>query len=245
MRSKNASLNHNPLKFQSPVIWIHRVKHDTENCYFCQSYPRIMKVQYSKREQVEYFECEYVKPAELRSRHTCLSENHHQTCNDDDIHDEFKQEETECQQEESDIEPHFINQADFDDLVRDLGLPKTKAELLASRLQQWKLVAEDFRVTSSRKRSKTCSFDECFETDEHTGITYAVDVYKLFDTIGCPYNPDEWRLFIDGSVNSLKAVLLHNGNMHPSVPIVYGTGVKETYDTTKAILQLVKYNDHQ
>ncbi|GFT46793.1 hypothetical protein TNCV_1317261 [Trichonephila clavipes] len=33
-------------------------------------------------------------------------------------------------------EPHTLNQADWSDLIRDLDLPKQKAELLASRLWQ-------------------------------------------------------------------------------------------------------------
>ena len=33
------------------------------------------------------------------------------------------------------------------------------------------------------------------------------------------YNPLEWHLFIDSVKLSLKAVLLHNVNLYPSVPI--------------------------
>lgn len=47
-------------------------------------------------------------------------------------------------------EPHFISQANFDDLVRDIGISKTGSEILSSRLQQWHLVPPDFRVTLSR-----------------------------------------------------------------------------------------------
>ncbi|CAG9789605.1 unnamed protein product [Diatraea saccharalis] len=36
------------------------------------------------------------------------------------------------------------------------------------------------------------------------------------------YSPDQWRLFIDSSKISLKAVLLHNGNEFPSVPLAHG-----------------------
>jgi hypothetical protein len=34
--------------------------------------------------------------------------------------------------------------------------------------------------------------------------------------INITYNPEEWWLFIDSSMHSLKAVLLHKGNTLPS-----------------------------
>ncbi|KAJ4451730.1 hypothetical protein ANN_03201 [Periplaneta americana] len=37
-------------------------------------------------------------------------------------------------------EPHFLTQEDLNDLVRYLGLSKSKGELLASRLKGWKLL---------------------------------------------------------------------------------------------------------
>lgn len=53
---------------------------------------------------------------------------------------------------------------------------------------------------------------------------------------------DEWRLFIDGSKTSIKAVLLHNGNVKPSVPVAFAIGLKEEYGTMEKILQLIQYN---
>lgn len=38
-------------------------------------------------------------------------------------------------------EPHPLSQGDLNDLVRDLNLSKSSSELLASRLQQWSLLA--------------------------------------------------------------------------------------------------------
>ena len=32
------------------------------------------------------------------------------------------------------------------------------------------------------------------------------------------HDSDKWRLFMDSSKTSLKAVLLHNGNVKPSIP---------------------------
>ena len=58
------------------------------------------------------------------------------------------------------------------------------------------------------------------------------------------YNPQEWRLFVDSSKFSLKAVLLHNGNQFPSIPVGHAVGMKETYDTMAKLLQLINYEAH-
>ena len=41
------------------------------------------------------------------------------------------------------------------------------------------------------------------------------------------YNPQEWQLFIDTSVESLKCALLHNGNKYASIPIGHSIIMKE------------------
>ena len=62
----------------------------------------------------------------------------------------------------------------------------------------------------------------------------------LMDELNIEYNPEEWRLFIDSSKLSLKAVLLHNGNTKPSIPVA----MKETYENMSVILKAVNYNEH-
>jgi hypothetical protein len=42
------------------------------------------------------------------------------------------------------------------------------------------------------------------------------------------YAPEEWRLFIVSPKVSLKAVLLHNGKKHPSIPLIQAVHTKET-----------------
>ena len=56
------------------------------------------------------------------------------------------------------------------------------------------------------------------------------------------YKTSDWRLFIDLSKVSLKAVLLHNGNKYPSVPVAHATEMKESYDNMKSLLENIKYN---
>jgi hypothetical protein len=51
----------------------------------------------------------------------------------------------------------------------------------------------------------------------------------------------EWRLFIDSSKVSLQAVLLHNGNKYPSVPLAHVVNMKESYENTKLLLEKIHY----
>ena len=55
----------------------------------------------------------------------------------------------------------------------------------------------------------------------------------------------EWRLFIDGSVPILKAVLLHVSNRKPSIPIAMGINMKESYETLKDIREKTKYYENK
>lgn len=43
-------------------------------------------------------------------------------------------------------------------------------------------------------------------------LVFCSDVDSLMNALGIKHDPQEWRLFIDSSKLSLKAVLLHNGN---------------------------------
>lgn len=138
-------------------------------------------------------------------------------------------------------EPHLITQSELNDLVRDLGLSKSKAELLGSRLQGWCLLSQVAKVSVFRNRQDDLT--KFFEKVDN--LVFCTDIDKLFTAFGCNYDPQEWRLFIDSSMLSLKAVLLHNGNIHPSIPVAYAARMKETYENMALLLehiQYIKYN---
>ena len=47
-----------------------------------------------------------------------------------------------------------MSQSELNDLVRYLKLPKSKAELLGSTLQQWNVLERDVRISLFRDRRK-------------------------------------------------------------------------------------------
>jgi hypothetical protein len=49
--------------------------------------------------------------------------------------------------------------------------------------------------------------------------------------------PDQWLLFTDSSKLSWKAVLLHNGNKLPSIPLTHAVHMKETYASIQGLLE--------
>ena len=125
----------------------------------------------------------------------------------------------------------------LNDLVRDLALPKYKAEILGSRLKQWNLLEQETKISEFRHRNeKLSSF-----FDSYNSLCFCNDVDGSMIELGYEHKCDEWRLFIDSSKASLKAVLLHNGNIHPSIPVAHAVQLKETYETIKLLLDALQY----
>ncbi|KAL4720940.1 hypothetical protein ACJJTC_015404 [Scirpophaga incertulas] len=136
-------------------------------------------------------------------------------------------------------EPHLIQQNELNDLARDLGLSKQQSELLGSRLQEWNPLAQGTTITSFRKRN--ANFSVFFKIEGPMCVCF--DIVGLMNELGLTHISTEWRLFIDSSKSSLKAVLLHNGNIKPSIPVAYSVSMKETYDNLGAVLRAIKYED--
>lgn len=136
---------------------------------------------------------------------------------------------------------HFVQQAELNDLARDLGLSKFDSEVLGSRMQQWRFLDKTTRVTKFRRRNASLT---SFFTVVNS-ICVCIDVDGLMEAIGFVHKVSEWRLFVDSSNTSLKAVLLHNGNEKPSIPIAHAVGMKETYQSMKMILDAVNYKKYE
>jgi len=134
-----------------------------------------------------------------------------------------------------------FDQKELNDLVRELGLSKEGAELLASRLKEKNLLTKGTKSSHYRDRDKP--FRQYFSAD--TGLVYCHNVKGLMDELKKDvYKADEWRLFIDSSKRSLKAVLLHNTNKYAPIPIAHSVTLKEEYKNIEIVLNKIKYKEY-
>ena len=88
------------------------------------------------------------------------------------------------------------------------------------------------------------SFARFFTVSQPHSLYYCSDIFGVFNEIGIDYNPADCCLFIDSSVKSLKAVLLHNGNEFLSIPLGHSVHMKEEYENVKTVLNMIKYTSH-
>jgi len=137
--------------------------------------------------------------------------------------------------------PQPFSQSELNDLVQNLSLSKQISELLASRLNEKSFLQREVKMTAFRTREE--KFLQYFSEDND--LVYCHDVPGLLHHLGLPaYDPEDWRLFIDGSTRSLKCVLLYNGTTYASIPLAHSTTLKEEYENIKMILQKLSYHEH-
>ncbi|KAL6467649.1 hypothetical protein MHYP_G00233260 [Metynnis hypsauchen] len=231
------------MHFAVPRIWREPTDHST-NCYFCMVDPSKRRTG-KNATPVTYPDipssiapvphCPELPVPTPPDRATPPSEESSKSDTQEDVEDhDFSS----CADEER--KPYYPNQKDLNDLIRDLGLTKSNAELLTSRLKQWNLLDESVQVTAQRKHHQV--FSTFFSHQD--GLCFCNNVAGLFEAIGITCNPNEWRLFIDSSCKSLKAMLLHNGNKYPSLPVAHSVHLKEEYTSVKMLLGALKYDEY-
>lgn len=130
----------------------------------------------------------------------------------------------------------LFTQPELNDLVKDLELSKEKSELLASRLKQRNLLDPAVNITLYRNRHKLYAQNFKKEND----LCFCKDIPALFEQLEEQYDPNEWRLFIDGSKESLKAVLLHIGKKKTSIPIAHAVIRHNGY----TLIKYIQYESH-
>lgn len=237
--------NEGHMSFGRPMIWRDPINHET-NCYICLTktygYSRKIKdlVMYAVVDSVTHPVPHSAELPVPPSPQPNVAEVGYDEGTDDDTRHDSDDGADPLYIPDTN-EPHYLTQGDFNDIVRDLNLTKEFSELLGSRLQQWKLLQNDVRITATRTRSDNLA--ACFGI--HEKICYCKDIAQLFTTMNQEFVADEWRLFIDGSKTSIKAVLLHIGNVKPSTPVAFAVQMKEEFDTMKRILDLIQYDRYQ
>ena len=136
-------------------------------------------------------------------------------------------------------DPILFSQKHLNDLINGLCLSKENAELLASRLKERNMVERDVKVSYYSKRNRDLS--PAFKVEGP--LCYWNDIEELFQTLGAVHIANEWRLFIDSSKRSLKAVLLHNKK--PSIPIAHFAQLEESYESIEYLLNAIRYSGYQ
>ena len=234
------------MPFAIPMVWREQKNH-YDDCYFCLIdiigfssknkhtivYPDlesarrpiphdILPIPIPKPQQIN-FESEMVEDLEF------AAEEVHTYCTDPNYVPEDEL-----------LAPQTFSQEELNDLIRDLDLSKEKAELLASRLKQKNLLDKDVLISHYRKRNLDIA--QHFTTDGP--LCYCNDIEGLYANLLQEYSSSDWRLFIDSSKCSLKAVLLHNGNLKPGIPIAHSVYLKETFVNLQEILEAIKYRTY-
>ena len=132
---------------------------------------------------------------------------------------------------DDDQQPKPFNQAELNDLVRDLNLPKASALIVGCKLKAKRMLSTD-TTFAWYKHSENEYI--CFFAKKHS-LVYFVDVQGqgLIKKLGTVYNSSDWRLFIDASKTSLKAVLLHYTNQFAFIPLAHLTCMKDSYENIK------------
>ncbi|XP_076043843.1 uncharacterized protein LOC143026937 [Oratosquilla oratoria] len=234
------------MPFAVPMIWREPKDHFTD-CYFCKV--NVYGFTAKTKHKIVYPNLESARrpvPHNDDDLPIPVPPENGLQMSDDVFLEEYTadEEETEVDEDfvtENEGEPQKFSQGELNDLVRDLSLSKDKAELLASRLQEKCLLKKDVCITYFRKRNKNLT--SCFSVDGP--LCFSNNIDELFRCLCQQHVPSEWRLFIDSSKRSLKAVLLHNGNKKPSIPVGHSVHMKECYENMHVLLNAIKYTNYR
>ena len=233
------------LPFGIPMTWREQQNH-VSDCYFC--LVNTKGIGKKSRSQIIYPNIpSAIRPIPHSNElpvpvFTCLPYDHEDCISQSD--DAYSQTATDSKDPAfGSIEPapQQFSQLELNDLVRDLGLSKNSAEILASRLKEKGMLQTGSKISFFRKREQ--AFLQYF--DEKCQFVYCNNISGLLRELGISsYDPRDWRLFLDSSKRSLKCVLLHNGNIYSAVPIGYSVSLQEKYNDIKTVINLINYHEH-
>lgn len=111
----------------------------------------------------------------------------------------------------------LLTQKEMDYAVARLNLSQRNAEFLAVLLKAKRFTGPEVKSTGYRRRQR--EYQQFYTLDASKKTAYCHDVSGLIKQMKLDDNAKDWRLFVDGSASSLKAVLLHKSNKKPSIPL--------------------------
>lgn len=244
--------------FGIPMIWTVPAKHDIQNCYVCANTHTGMNRR--KLKNKKYIAAASVQlpqphsenvpvPTPVRlspDRSTMLTEQTDFTESSETyslyVPDMNISSQPSSSSRSQNIDPILITQTEVDFLAANLALSQRKSEYLCSFLKKKHLVEKGVKVTAFRHRQK--EFQKYFTINSENTFAFCNNVEHLMREMGIVYIATDWRLFIDSSKFSLKAVLLDKTNTKPAIPVAYSTEMKECYETLEIILQKIDYYKH-
>lgn len=230
------------LRFGIPMVW-REPKNHSDDCYFCSCNVRGFNLKNKK--DISYPNIQSAIRPVPHGPEVPIPSPPDSLDDIDDDHEPLAQqgdseEDRDCY-DPGTTDPIPFSQSELNDLVRDLGLSKESAEVLGSRLKDKHILAPGTSFSWYRSREK--EFVSFFS--QEGDLVFCSDVPGLMARFKIEYAPDEWRLFIDSSKRSLKAVLLHNGNKYASIPVGHSVHLKECYENLKLVLSKLCYSDHK
>lgn len=235
------------LNFGIPMIWCAPMQHDEQNCYACANHECYKRNRHS-RKAINHvgaisgqLPIPHSEAVPVPKRPSPIETDAEPPSFDfDPVASDYIPSTSTVQRQ---CEHIPLNQLRLNSIVRHLKLSSNQAEYLASQLNSCNLLAPNVNVTSYRSRHSV--FDEFFDTDENNTIGYCNDINGLMASMNIQHDPKDWRLFIDASVTSLKAVLLYKDNTIKPVPVAISTKKEETYDALKNLLEILHYDVHK
>ena len=221
------------LKFGIPRVWREPRNHISD-CYFCAI--DVTEINRKNRKVLKYPDLETSRRPVAHSDECPVPVYAMLFDNSDNGSPAAQESQKDEEADFSDDTPHPFSQNELNDLVRDLNLSKSSAELLASRLKKENLLSNGTRITFYRNRHQ--EFLHFFF--EEKDLVYCTDIVYLLQKFGVlHYEPRDWRLFIESCKRSFKCVLLHNGNQFAIVLLANSTSLKEKYGLAKYVLEKI------
>lgn len=226
------------MPFGVPMLWSNPQSHSVEDCYGCANHTHIFN-----RRQCRITDYKSVNSAQTPLLHSD-SIPAPKRPNPTEKHASVPDSSASLPQPVANGCNHIeINQERFNMIERQLKLSERQAIILSKHFKSLKILALGVKVLGFRKRQQELL--DFFNVNEENTFAYCSNIAGLMGFMNIEYKSEDWRLFIDLSKRSLKAVLISVTNKtKTSVPIAMTSNIKESYESMKMILDAVKYQAH-